>query len=262
MTRTTFYTDHWQHIEDERVTRYEQMFVWRDGHAVLLEPLDLRSGSHVLDFGCGPGFVSLGMANIVGTTGHVHGVDLNKQFVLVASERAAEIPQVSFHPIENGYVPLADNSVDRVLCKNVLEYVPSVTSTLTEFRRLLAPGGRVLVIDSDWQFVVVEPWGAERTSQFFDAASVAFKTPEIGRTLRSHLRNNGFEHVEVQIQAGVDTTGGSLSVLRNMASYATEFDSMDAREVDKLLTEAENAVETGEYLFSLPQFLVTGIISN
>ena len=259
MTKTTFYTDHWQHIENERVNRYEQMFAWRDGHAALISSLNLHTGSRVLDYGCGPGFVSLGIANIVSPTGRVYGVDLNKQFVRAASERAETIAQASFHLLKNGRIPLADNSVDRVLCKNVLEYVPSVTSTLNEFRRVLEPNGRLLVIDSDWRFVVVEPWGAERTAQFFNAASVAFKTVEIGRILRSELMKVGFQDVEVQIQAGVDTTGGSLSVLRNMASYATEFDTMRGSEVEELLNEAQSAVEAGRYLFSLPQFLVTGI---
>ena len=258
MTRETFYTDHWQNIEDERVERYEKMFVWRDTHATLLQPLGLRVGSRVLDFGCGPGFVSVGMANIVGIDGHVYGVDLNRRFVQAASKRSDEISQVSFHAIENGRIPLADNSVDRVLCKNVLEYVPNVAETLKELRRVLEPTGRILVIDSDWRFVVVEPWGAERTRRFFEAASVAFKTPEIGRILRTQLLNAGFSDIDVQIQAGIDTTGGSLSVLRNMQSYATEFDSMRSDEANSLITEAENAVETGEYLFTLPQFLVTG----
>ena len=262
MTQATFYTDHWQHIEDERIARYEQMFVWRDGHEALLAPLDLRQGSRVLDFGCGPGFVSIGMSNLVGATGHVFGVDLNEQFVQDASTRASETPHVTFHQIENGRIPLANNAVDRVLCKNVLEYVPSVLSTLNEIRRVLAPGGRLLAIDSDWRFVVVEPWGAERTARFFEAASVAFKTPEIGRTLRSKLRGVGFDPVEVQIRAGVDTAGGSLSVLRNMASYASAFNSMPTDEISALLSEAENAVEAGDFLFTLPQFLVTGTKPN
>ena len=258
MTQETFYTDHWQHIGDERIARYEQMFVWREGHDTLLKPLDIQRGSRVLDYGCGPGFVSIGMANLVGPTGRVYGVDLNKQFVQDASDRALNTPHLSFHAIENGKIPLSDNLVDRTLCKNVLEYVPSVSSTLNEFRRVLEPGGRILVIDSDWRFVVVEPWGAQRTARFFDAASVAFKTPEIGRSLRSKLLSAGFESVEVHIQAGVDTTGGSLSVLRNMASYASEFNSTDSEEVSELMSEAERAVETGNFLFSLPQFLVFG----
>ena len=257
--QSTYYTDHWRHIEAKRIERYEQMFVWRDEHARSLEPLDLQPGSRVLDFGCGPGFVSLGMADIVGSTGHVYGIDLNEHFVSVASKRATDIPQVSFHAIESEKIPLESNSVNRLLCKNVLEYVPDVSSTLNEFRRVLEPGGRVLVIDSDWRFVVVEPWGAERTRRFFEAASVAFKTPEIGRVLRTKFLKAGFQSVDVQIRAGADTTGGSLSVLRNMASYATEFDSMRSNEIVELIEEAENAIESGRYLFTLPQFFVTGI---
>lgn len=259
MTQATFYTDHWKHIEDERIARYEQMFVWREGHEALLKPLDLQQGSRVLDFGCGPGFVSMGMANLVGAKGHVYGVDLNEQFVQDATNRATDTSQVSFHAIKDEKIPLDNNLVNRALCKNVLEYVPSASSTLNEIRRVLEPGGRILVIDSDWRFVVVEPWGAERTARFFNAASVAFKTPEIGRVLRSRLLHSGFVSVDVYIQAGVDTTGGSLSVLRNMASYASEFNSMPSDEVRELMSEAESAVENDNFLFTLPQFIVTGI---
>lgn len=259
MSENTFYTDHWQRIEGERVARYEQMFQWRDGHAAMLEPLDLRAGSRVLDYGCGPGAVALGMAqHLVGDAGRVFGVDLNARFVADAARRAQGIHQVSYHLVDNGRIPLAANAVDRLLCKNVLEYVPDVAATLAEFRRVLEPGGRFLLIDSDWGFVVVEPWGRVRTERFFDAASPAFKTPEIGRTLRAELLDAGFDDVEVSVRAGADTTGGSLSVLRNMASYAGTFDAMPASDIAAMLAEAEAAVDAGRYLFCLPQFFVTG----
>ena len=256
MNEDTFYTDHWQHIEDQRVARYERMFAWREGHAALLEPLDVRPGCRVLDYGCGPGFVARAMADLVGPDGRVYGVDINARFVAAASGRAEGVANLSYHQVENGRVPLADHAVDRLLCKNVLEYVPDLAATLAEFRRVLAPGGRMLAIDSDWGFVVVEPWGRERTERFFAAASAAFKTPEIGRILRAELLDAGFVDVEVSIRAGADTAGGGLAVLRNMASYAGAFDRMPATEIDGMLAEAEAAVETGRYLFCLPQFLV------
>ena len=262
MNENTFYTDHWQHIEDERVARYERMFQWRDGHPQMLEPLDLRPGSRVLDYGCGPGAVALGMAGLVGPGGRAYGVDLNARFVADATRRAEGVLNVSYHLLEdgaeNGRVPLPGGAVDRLLCKNVLEYVPDVRATLAEFRRVLEPGGRLLLIDSDWGFVVVEPWGRARTEGFFNAASPAFKTPEIGRVLRTELLEAGFHDVEVRIQACADTVGGSLAVLHNMASYAGTFDSMPAAEIAELLAEAEAAVEADRYLFSLPQFVVTG----
>lgn len=259
MDERTFYTDHWQHIEDERVVRYERMFAWRDGHATMLEPLDLHAGSRVLDYGCGPGAVALGMAtDLVGPEGRVYGVDLNARFVADAARRAEHVAHLSYHLVEDGRIPLADHAVDRLLCKNVLEYVPDVRATLAEFRRVLEPGGRLLLIDSDWGFVVVEPWGRTRTERFFAAASPAFKTPEIGRQLRAEVADAGFADVEVAIQAGADAQGGSLAVLRNMASYAGTFDAMPAGEIAEMLAEAEAAVDAGRYLFCLPQFRVTG----
>ena len=97
MSQQTYFTDHWQDIDETRMSRYEQMFVWRDGHASMLAPLDLKPGSRVVDYGCGPGFTSVGMASIVGLQGHVYGVDLNEQFVERASKRAKDIENVSFH---------------------------------------------------------------------------------------------------------------------------------------------------------------------
>ena len=257
MAESTFYTDHWRQIEDERVERYERMFAWRDGNEMLLAPLGLGPGSRVLDYGCGPGFMALGMAGLVGSTGRVYGVDLNARFVADATRRGKAVSNVSYHQLEDGRIPLTDATVDRLLCKNVLEYVPDVQATLAEFRRVLEPGGRLLLIDSDWAFVVAEPWGASRTARFFAAAAAAFKEPEIGRKLRGHLRNAGFADIEVTVRGSVDTAGGSLLVLRNMASYAHAFDAADADEIDTMLAEAEAAVDADRYLFCLPQFLVT-----
>ena len=259
VTSNTFYTDHWHDIDDERVARYERMFVWREGHVALLAPLELRPGCRVLDYGCGPGFVTEGIAGIVGPTGHAYGVDLNARFVDNASSRTSGLHNISFHLVDGNRIPVDDATADRLLCKNVLEYVPDVQTTLAEFRRVLEPGGRLLLIDSDWGFVAVEPWGRERTKRFFDAASPAFKEPEIGRKLRTHLLDAGFEDVDVRVQAGVDTEGGSLLVLRNMASYGGAFDSMPADEIDAMLAEAQAAIEAERYLFRLPQFLATGV---
>ena len=235
------------------------MFAWRDGHAALIEPLDVRPGCRVLDYGCGPGFVATAMAGLAGPGGRVYGVDINARFVADASRRAEgveHLSHLSYYRVENGRIPLPDDAVDRLLCKNVLEYVPDVPATLAEFRRVLEPGGCVLTIDSDWGFVIVEPWGRARTERFFAAASAAFKTPEIGRRLRGELIDAGFVDVEASVRAGVDTAGGSLEVLRNMASYAAACNAMPAAEIGTMIAAAETAAEAGRYLFCLPQFIV------
>ena len=257
MSESTFHIDHWRDIDDERVARYGRMFEWRDAHATLLELLDLQTDSRVLDYGCGPGAVALGIARMICIGGRVYGVDLNAQFIAEATRRAAGIDHVSYSLVENGHIPFADHAVDRLLCKNVLEYVPDVDATLAEFRRVVEPAGRILLIDSDWGFVVVEPWGRDKTERFFRAASPTFKTAEMGRALPTKVMDAGFQDVQVRILAGADTEGRGLAVLRNMASYASKFDSMPGAEVAALIAEAEAAVEAGRFLFCLPQFLVS-----
>lgn len=264
MDLETYYTDHWKHIEEERIARYERMFEWRDGQAALLAPAAIESGHRVLDFGSGPGFMALAIADMVGESGRVHGVDINARFVKDATNRAAGRRHVSFHHVTGADIPLPDAAVDRVVCKNVLEYVPDLDATLAELRRVLAPGGRIHIMDSDWGFVVVEPWGKENVDRYFAAASVAFREPHIGRKAQGLLARHGFDDIEVRIQAFADTQGRSLPVIRNMRSYidaaleAGGDTGLSSEEADALLAEAERAVEEGTFLFSLPQFLVTG----
>ncbi len=259
MADNDYYRSHWQQIEDERVARYEQMFMWRPELEPLLEPAAIGPGHTVVDFGCGPGFIAQELATRVGPSGRVHGVDLNARFVDDANERAraAGVSNVTFHQSGDGAVPLADESVDRVLCKNVLEYVPDAAAQVVELRRVLKPGGRLHLLDSDWDFVVVEPWSPDTVREFFAAAAPAFREPNIGRKLPGLLVDAGFEDISVRLMAGVDRAGRMLSVLQNMAGYARRFGTLDDARLDTLLAQARAAVESGRFMAILPQFVVT-----
>ncbi len=257
---STYYKDHWAQIDDVRLARYEAMFEWRPERDQSLAALELEPSHTVLDFGSGPGFLALHLAELVGPTGRVHGVELNERFVDDARARASDagLQQcVTFHHATNEQVPLPAESVDRVICKNVLEYVPDAVHVLGQFFRVLKPGGRVLVMDSDWGFVLVNPWSPEEVQEFFGAASGAFREPYIGRRAPMLLRATGFENVEVSISTFADTQGGAMGVLRNMEQYARDLGTIADERVDALMARLEDAIERGTFLFSLPQFLVS-----
>jgi SAM-dependent methyltransferase len=257
--KETYYQDHWLSIEPERLQRYESMFQWREQQAPMLEPLQLQAGMVALDYGCGPGFISLEMARRVGDAGFVHALDINRQFVTRARQRAEDSGQrnIRYQLIDDGGSGVDDQSVDRVFCKNVLEYVPDVAHTLESLRRCMKPGAKIQLIDSDWGFVIVEPWGPKRTAEFFAAAAPAFKEPNIGRKLLGFLRDAGFDDITVSVSASADARGGSLAVLTNMRSYIDTFASLDADLLDRMMAELTEAVESGRFLFVLPQFTVT-----
>ena len=124
-----FFTEHWQVIEEERISRYEEMFVWRDAQIQLLAPAEIGPGQRVLDIGSGPGFFAFGLGKLVGETGHVHGVDINERFVRDANTRAKDQSNISFQHVSNHELPFPEQSFDRVICKNVLEYVPDLSAS-------------------------------------------------------------------------------------------------------------------------------------
>jgi len=169
---------------------------------------------------------------------------------------------MAFHLLSDHTFPFADSAMDRVICKNVLEYVPDLNATLGEVYRVTSPGGRAHVIDSDWGFVIVEPWSAENVDAFFAAAGPAFNEPHIGRRVAGKLKEAGFDEVQVRLSPFVDQSGRGLHVLRNMASYIATFDSMPKSEVENLLGQVEDALQDGKFLFVLPQFLVTASKSD
>lgn len=254
----TFFTDHWREIEDTRIERYEAMFVWHDAQRALLEGAAIEPGMRVLDVGAGPGFFASGIADLVTGDGRVDGVDINARFVRDANERFAALDHLHFHHVQDHTLPFDNESFDRVICKNVLEYVPDLELSLAEIKRVLRPGGRVHVIDSDWGFVVVEPWPPETVTRFFAAAAPAFKTPHIGRQISGRLVQQGFGDVQVKLSPFVDQSGRGLHVLRNMAGYIETFNTLPMDEVNALLEQVEQALQADQFLFCLPQFLVTG----
>ncbi|MDJ0847248.1 MAG: methyltransferase domain-containing protein [Myxococcota bacterium] len=261
MDLSHYFQDHWREIEPERLERYELIFTWRPEQEVLIAPARVGEGQTVLDFGAGPGHLAVELARRVGASGHVHGVDINRDFVersRARAEAAGLADRLHFHHVAGETLPFEDGAMDRILCKNVLEYVPDLDATLGELHRVQRPGGLLHAIDSDWGFVVVEPWAPEVVVEFFAAAAHAFREPNIGRKLPAALQRAGYGDVEVAVQPIVDQTGLTRAVLENMASYIRQFGTLSSERLDALMGDVARAADAGEYFFVLPQFLVTG----
>ncbi|MBT2300878.1 methyltransferase domain-containing protein [Variovorax paradoxus] len=118
-----------------------------DARAGLLAMAAPASGERVLDVACGTGLVAFEAARAVGPAGAVVGIDLSGQMVEAARLRASKkaLSSVHFARMDAESLALPDASFDLVLCALGLMYVPDPERAVREMRRVLRPGGRMVL---------------------------------------------------------------------------------------------------------------------
>jgi ubiquinone/menaquinone biosynthesis C-methylase UbiE len=127
---------------------YERHFVPSIGAPVaglLIDAAGLRPGQRVLDVACGTGVVARLAAEQVGPAGTVAGVDLNGGMLAVARSVVPAGTTIDWYEAAAENLPLADASFDAVLCSLGLQFFADRARALRETRRVLAPGGRVVL---------------------------------------------------------------------------------------------------------------------
>ncbi|WP_077001365.1 class I SAM-dependent methyltransferase [Variovorax sp. KK3] len=134
---------------DLAATDYERLWQAQlaPAHDAVLAHAALRPGERVLDVACGTGLVSLAAAEAVRPAGHVLGTDLSQGMVDAARERAARqgLHHVDFERMDAEQLALPDAGFDVALCALGLMYVPGPEAALRELRRVLRPGGRLVL---------------------------------------------------------------------------------------------------------------------
>ena len=110
-------------------------------HAAYMLP-HLKPGLRVLDFGCGPGTITVGLARAV-DPGEVHGIDMEESQIGMAQSAAGAggHSNATFHVGDITALPFEDNVFDVAHCHAVLMHVPDTRAVLSEVKRVLKPGG-------------------------------------------------------------------------------------------------------------------------
>jgi SAM-dependent methyltransferase len=115
--------------------------------------LEPRPGERGLDVGCGPGLLAAELVREVGAQGRIVAMDRSADMLAAARERLRDHP-VAFVLTDAAALPFADAGFDFVVGVQVYLYVPDVARALAEAARVLRPGGRLVVVDTDWDSCV------------------------------------------------------------------------------------------------------------
>jgi ubiquinone/menaquinone biosynthesis C-methylase UbiE len=140
-------------LSDEEVTRYRWMAAQaRADEADAWQAAGIVPGAHVADVGCGPGVTLLEMADVVGPTGSVVGVDADSEAVDTARALIARsgVDNATVGTGAADSTGLAAGSFDVVVMRHVLAHnggrEEAIVSHLAE---LVRPGGCVYLVDVD-----------------------------------------------------------------------------------------------------------------
>ena len=137
--------DDWAAEYDDSIL---QKYLFEPAHNALLEQVDANGIRDILDIGCGTGvFARRIVAAFEDAT--VEGLDLSQEMIRVAREKTTDCGRMKFTVGDSEHLPFDDGAFDCVTCSNSFHHYPHPKRVLAQFRRVLKPGGRALVVDGD-----------------------------------------------------------------------------------------------------------------
>ena len=217
-------------------------------------------GEFALDVGSGTGSEVLALARLIGPSGRAVGVEPHPGLRGEAVGRAgAAEAEVEFIDGEAANLPFEDSTVDVIRCERVFQHLADPDAAAAEFARVLKPGGRVAILDSDWETAVATPGDPELHRKRNEAMWSSTPNPFAGRYLRAQLVGAGLE-VDPDIGSAALIPNDDLIMTMSEVSLAEAVESghLSEAEADLLRKDLVPAIERQEAFFSVTMFAVIG----
>lgn len=250
---------------DERAARaVEAMYLTPDvvaQRARVLELLAPQPGERILDIGTGPGLLAFDIARLVGDAGRLVGLDAAPAMITMAKTRLAALPQAECIEGDATALGFADASFDAAVSTQVYEYVADMPKALAELHRVLRPGGRALILDTDWRSIVWHSSDPERMERVLACWDDHLADPHLPARLRPLLTRAGFATLRVEIvpmlSAGYQPVSYAAGIMKsihgfvraNGARHGLSDDDVQAWHDDQL-----RLIERGAFFFSLNRY--------
>ncbi len=218
-------------------------------------------GGRALDIGCGPGYLLRDLAASVGPDGEAVGVDISAPMLGLAERRCDGLTNVTLEAAEATQLPVDDGGVDLACALQVLAYVSALDLALQELRRALRPGGRAVILDTDFSGVVWESRERDRMRRVLDAYDAHVAWPDLPRVLPARLRAAGLTMESCTAVPIVTTNYHANTFVHGISRFIRRFvvdqGSIAPDEADAWLAEFDDLEAEGAFLFAMNRFLFT-----
>jgi ubiquinone/menaquinone biosynthesis C-methylase UbiE len=253
------------YTRDEQDRLVAQAEYWRD--SLILPGLSVRPGDQLLEIGCGAGAV-LGVIGQAFPQLRLAGIDLSTEQIVYAREHLQRLghAQADLRTGDATQLPWPDASFDHVYMMWFLEHVADPRPFLAEARRVLRPGGRIAVTETDYSMFHVHP-PLPDVDYLSDAQRSLFTRngqPAMGRALGARLAAAGFTAVASRPVGFHHFTGQQGGGLRAHIDYLLGFlDPMLVRLAEELgldLARLQAGADQMRALPDLPEASFTQVV--
>jgi ubiquinone/menaquinone biosynthesis C-methylase UbiE len=225
----------------------------------VLRAMALREGEVVLDVGSGPGMLAKEMAEVVGSSGVVSGIDMSEPMIALCRQRCAEEEWTDFRVGEATALPFEDGVFDVAAAVQVYEYVPDVALALSELFRVVRPGGRAFVLDTDWDSLVWSTSDRPRMKRILEAWNEHLSDPYLPEVLTQKLRDTGFQVIRREVMPMFNPEyhahSYSAGIAFGIESFVPGRRGLTREEVADWAADLQILGARGEYFFSVNRYL-------
>lgn len=215
------------------------------------ELLSPAPGSTVVDVGCGAGRA---VGELAGRGVHAVGVDPGRAMLAAARERW---PGAEFREAAAERLPFADGGVHGYRADKVFHVLPEPARAVAEARRVLAPGGRIVLVEQDWDALMIDSDDAELTRTLVRARADLLDAPRAGRRCRALLLDGGFEEVAAEVHTSLFTGPGTLALLARLVGPVRAAGVVGDARAEEWLAGQRRRAEAGRLLVAVPFFVVS-----